>query len=267
MSELPHMVEPTGWTWERFEAPVAPSHNFWLGVDRNGNRWLTKLKGPFCAYREIVFARLAQAMGWSCQSSVFVKIDKHSAQTLGVSAGEVHSAHWFLDEHPRPLCSSSCALAFLRNKQVQTVEDLEGSNIAYLLDWPKSELAAHLFGRYEPPDRLFTVAHEFVIIDSELMFASDPCSFETARWWNQRDGGPSYSGRALTQEVCCDLISLSDREIEDALRVPKGISIRKPWPIAPILRKSRKVAAQLCAANNWPNPLVHRTCAKSHTGR
>lgn len=246
MSELPQMVESTGWTWERFEAPVAPSDNFWIGVDRNGNRWLTKLRKSFRAYREIVFARLAQTMGWSCQSSIFVRIDKHSAQTLGVSPGEVHSAHWFLDEHPHPLCSSSCALAFLRNGQIQTIEDLKGSDIAHLLDWPKSELAAHLFGGHEPPGRLFTAVHEFVIIDSELMFASDPSSFETAHWWNQVDGSPSYSGRALAQEVCCDLTSLSDSEINDALRVPKGISVHKPWPIAPILKKIRKVAAQLC---------------------
>lgn len=247
ISELPLLVDTTHWTWERFSSPAAHSRNFWLGIDRNGNRWLTKLRGAFYAYREIVFARLAQAMGWSCQSTVFARLDSQSAQTLGVSAGEVHAAHWFLDEHPSQPCTHTCALTFLIGKSIQTLDDLRGSDIAHLLDWPKSDFAAYLFGGNEPPGRLITVGHEFVIIDSETMFSAEPSSFETAQWWNLPNGSPSIIGRALAHEVCCELTSLSDDEIENTLRIPEGIVIRKPWAIAPILRKSRKSAAQFCA--------------------
>jgi hypothetical protein len=45
MRDLPPVVETTGWDWRSFEAPVAPSMNFWFGTDRQGNRWLTKLTG------------------------------------------------------------------------------------------------------------------------------------------------------------------------------------------------------------------------------
>lgn len=246
MSELPPVVETTGWRWEPFTAPFYPSTGFWTGVDREGNRWLTKLTGGFCAYREIVFARLAQAMNWSCQSSVFMRLDRQSAQVLEEPAGSIHAAHWFLDEHPHPPCSTGCALEFL-NKDIQTVEDLMGSNIAHLLDWPKSMFAAYVFGGLEPPGRLFTTAHEFVIIDSENMFHNGPSMFDTApHWWNEPDGRPSRAGRALALEVCRNLSALLDSQIQTALQVPAGIKFRRTWPIAPKLAASRKFASRYC---------------------
>lgn len=84
MRDLPTVIDTKGWNWIRFTAPVAPSHNFWLGTDLQGNRWLTKLTGEFNAYREIVFGRLAQQMNWSCQSTVFMRVDSKSARLLGV---------------------------------------------------------------------------------------------------------------------------------------------------------------------------------------
>lgn len=97
MRDLPQVVETTGWSWRSYEAPVAPSMNFWIGTDREGNRWLTKLTGDFCAYREIVFARLAQRMHWSCQSSVFMRLDESSANEIGAKPGGgsmPHTGSW-----------------------------------------------------------------------------------------------------------------------------------------------------------------------------
>jgi len=114
---------------------------------------------------------------------------------------------------------------------------------AHILDWPKSEFAAYLFGGNEPPGRLFTTSHELVIIDSEQMFATGPCNFETARWWNEADGSPSSLGRTLSLEVCADLTALSESKVQDALRVPVGVSFRELWRIAPKLKASRRFAA------------------------
>jgi hypothetical protein len=249
IEELPQVVETLGWTWEPFKGPVAPSRNFWLGVDRQGNRWLTKLTGSFYAYREIVFARLAQRMKWSCQSSVFMRLDKYSAQTLGVPADDVHAAHWFLDEHVNPPCSPACQLEFLVGKPVRTVEDLLHSHVSHLLDWPKSEIAAFVFGGHEPPGRLFTKAHEFVIIDSELMFATNPCPFDSALWLTDPEGRPSRSGMALALEVCRELAALPPLAVKEALRVPENVTVRKRWPIAPKLKASRRFAAEFCASH------------------
>lgn len=243
MSDLPQSMSTIGWTWEQFEDPSGSTKTFWLGADCEGNLWLTKLRGSFYAYREIVFARLAQAMGWSCQSSVFLSLDPVSASILGVYPGEVHAAHWFMIEHKGQPCSGDCALKFLCNKEIGTVDDLIGSEVAHLLDWPKSEYAACLFGGNEPPGRLFTTAHEFVIIDSEQMFSSGPSEFDVASWCHDLNGESSQSGRMLAEQVCADILSLSERNIKDALFIPQRIKIRETWPIEPIIWASREFAA------------------------
>ena len=250
MKYLPPVLDSTGWTWERYSAPSGvPSDNFWLGFDLEGNRWLTKLRGSFYAYREIVFSHLAQKMGWSCQSSSFLRLNNESAKVLGVSTDEVHAAHWFMDEHIHAPCSPECSLEFMNGRSVETVDDLRDSEIDHLLDWPKSEFAAFLFGANELPGRLFTTAHEFVIIDSEQMFSTDPCSLDGAAWWKNPDGHLSLSGQALALEVCHDLCALSTEDLDDALSIPITISVRKRWLIEPKLKASRKFATQFCASH------------------
>jgi hypothetical protein len=244
MRDLPQSLSTRGWSWERFEAPSAFSDNFWIGTDCDGNRWLTKLRSSFYAYREIVFARLAQEMKWSCQSSVFLKLDKESAYILGENPNETHAAHWYIPEHKNQRCSEDCDFQFFIWKEIREVDDLVESPIANILDWPKSELAAYLFGGNEPPGRLITTDHKFVIIDSEQMFSSGPdYSFRTSPWWNKPNGKASQSGRALFAEVCADLTSLTKLDIEYALSIPRGIKIQLKWSIAENLRESRKFAA------------------------
>lgn len=246
MQDLPPVVDTNGWRWEQYRTPSFPSYNFWRGFDQDGTRWLTKLRGDFYAYREIVFARLAQKMGWSCQSSVFMKLDVKSGKELGVPAG-VHAAHWFLEEHPSVACGPECPKEGLRGRQIHTVDDLADSGIHHIMDWPKSQIAACLFGGNEPPDRLLTTAHELVIIDSEQMFSTDPCDIRETAWWNDRNGSPSESGRRLTLEVCRDLCELSPLDLQEALQIPEGVSVEQPWPIAPKLAASHEYARHFLA--------------------
>lgn len=262
MSELPAYASTSGWSWQRVAKPWHPSDGFWIGSDVDGNRWLTKLRGSFCAYREIVFGRLAQAMNWSCQSSVFIQLDQESAKVLGVHAGEVHAAHWYMDEHTSSSCGVGCVLKSLKNREIQAIEDIQKYDIQHLLDWPKSEFAAYIFGGNEPPGRFFTTNHEFVVIDSEQMFSTGPCPFDTSCWLVQPNGSPSQSGKLLAIEVCKDVSKLPNKLIAQALAVPKEVQIELLWPIAPKLHKSIEFAtafARLHAAtkpsgdwkNNW----------------
>ncbi len=211
--------------------------NFWIGTDRDGNRWLTKLRGDFYAYREIVFGRLAQQMGWSCQTTVFMRLDDQSARIIGAKPGELHAAHWFMDEHAHPPCSEDCNLAPLVGKRVGEVEDIADLAIAHILDWPKSEMAACLFGGNEPPGRLFTKQHEFVIIDSELMFATGPCAFDSTIWWGDNDM-PRPSGVELAKEVCSDLLALGQESLKKALALPATVTVQERWSIQPLLYRS-----------------------------
>lgn len=248
IDELPLVLDPTGWRWELFATPSFPSQSFWIGLDQDGNKWLTKLRGGFYAYREIVFARLAQKMGWSCQSSVFLRIDRNSAKKLGVNANEVHAAHWFLREHAHTQCSAQCQLSFLKDKSIETVDDLSGAEISHLLDWPKSDFAACLFGANEPSGHLFTIDHEFVIIDSEQMFSTDPCAFDCTGWWRRPDGCQSIPGKELALEVCRNFCDLSLADIEGAIAIPEGISVQQTWPIAARLKASRRFAMEFFAS-------------------
>lgn len=244
MDELPPCMSTLGWRWHQIKRPGHPSDEFWLGRDADGNRWLTKLRGSFYAYREILFGRLAQAMNWSCQSSIYICLDPVSAETVGRPAGEIHAAHWFMDEHASQSCSNKCAMTPLFNQEIRTIEDLRPHEIKYFLDWPKSEFAAYIFGGNEPPGKLITTDHEFVIIDSEQMFSTNPCSFDTASWLKHADGSPSQSSLALAIEVCKEVSRLPSALVSDALAVPTGVEVEFRWPIEPKLRQSLEFATQ-----------------------
>lgn len=249
MSELPALLDTSGWSWAIFEAPAHGSDGFWVGTDLHGHKWLTKLRGSFYAYREMVFARLAQRMGWSCQSSIFIRLDQDSAHCLQREVGEVHAAHWFIEEHVYPPCGPECALLPLVGREIQSPDDLHFSGIGGLLDWPKSEIAAYIFGGNEPPGRLFTVAHEFAIIDSEQMFSTGPCVFDDSPWLRYPDGSPSVAGKALAITVCREIGNLSSDDLTAALAIPHAINIDLRWPIAPKVHASVKFAAAYHRAN------------------
>lgn len=243
MVDVPPVLSTKGWQWRQIKHPCHPSNGHWIGTDREGHRWLTKLRGAFYAYREIVFGKLAEQMGWSCQTSTYIRLDPASVATLGVSNGTIHAAHWYLDEHgPKP-CSPSCPMRALA--EVRSLEDLEGVAVAHLMDWPKSEFAAYIFGANEVSDRLFTATHEFVIIDSEQMFATGPCSFETA-FWVRPDivASQRAKGFELAATTCADVSRLSPTQVAEALKVPRGVSIHRRWPIAPKIKQSVNFASQ-----------------------
>ena len=246
IQDVPPMQSTFGWDWKPYSTPSFPSYNFWIGTDSSGNRWLTKLKGGFYGYRELVFAKLAQQVGWSCQTSTFVELDDAAVRIFGKPDTErFHAAHWFMPEHASTACSTDCPMTFLFRRPIASIiDDLSGSEIMHLRDWPKSEFAACLFGGNEPPGRLFTRSHEFVIIDSEMMFASKPSPLSGTMWWNSPDGTPSVHGRQLALEVCREVAALTESQLKGFLRLPKNVELKEEWPIAPLLKASYDYAKQ-----------------------
>lgn len=241
--DLPPVLGTNGWIWKQLENPGHPSDGHWLATDTEGHRWLTKLRGSFYAYREITFAKLAQGLGWSCQSSTYIRLDVASAAIVGATAGEVHAAHWYLDEHAARPCGVPCPMHPLARLEIRSVEDLEGIDVAHLRDWPKSEFAAYVFGANEPSDGLFTSQHEFVIIDNEQMFSTRPCPFESTHWLRGLAGAAYLKGLELADETCADIASLTGAKLSAALAIPSGVNIDRRWPIAPKIRQSIKFAS------------------------
>ena len=243
IADLPRLCNTRGWTWAQIQNAGHPSHGHWLATDAEGHRWLSKLRGSFYAYREITFAKLAQAMGWSCQSSTYIKLDAGSAEVLGRAVGEVHAAHWHLDEHASHPCSACCPMHALVGLQIRSVADLAGLGVAHLLDWPKSEFAAYIFGANEPSGRLITSQHEFVIIDNEQMFSTGPCSFESAHWLRDQEDSAYLKGLALATETCTDIAGISTTMLTQALAIPRGVKVDRHASIAPRVKQAATFAA------------------------
>ena len=58
VKQLPPVIETQNWDWKPFESPLSGDNGFFVGTDQLGNAWLTKMRGSFYGYREIVFERL-----------------------------------------------------------------------------------------------------------------------------------------------------------------------------------------------------------------
>ena len=238
LTDLPPFMSTLGWAWERIDRPGHPSDGFWIGTDLSGNRWITKLRGGFYAYREILFAAIAQKMGWSCQSTIYIKIDPVSAITLNCKVELTHAAHWYMEEHASSPCKHDCALRRLNNNEIINIEEFGKLEILNIIDLPKSDLAVYIFGANEPCGRFFTRDHQFIIIDSEQMFSSGPCQFQASPWLKTSDGSKCTGGLSLAMEVCENILSLNDEFLNRALSVPEGINIKMNWQIAPKLKAS-----------------------------
>ncbi|MDO8414637.1 MAG: hypothetical protein Q7S87_00345 [Agitococcus sp.] len=235
MTSLPAVVDCAEWDWK----PADSMNGFWIGTDKQGNRWLTKLRGSFCAYREIVFARIAQELGWSIQSSSFICLDSRSAKMLGRAESEVHAVHWYMKEHQAMPCSLGCPLVPLRNgiPTNRFIEKLSSSQIGNIRDLLRCEIAIYIFGALEPCGYFYTPEHDFVIIDSELVFSSGPRPINESPLLKNSDGTISDESVILALEVCAQVSALSEDMVSRIIAIPNEIHIDENWSISDIVRK------------------------------
>ena len=234
--ELPSVLKTDGWEWEQFSTPSNPSYDFWVGTDAHGIKWLTKLKGGFSGYREIVFARLAQEMDWSCQTSVFALFDKDSQEQLSIENGNnIHAVQYFMNEHSHERCTENCPHQILR-EPISTIKSLKGIPIKNILDWPKSDIAACIFGAGEQSGVFFTDSHNFVIIDSEQMFSCGPGNLNQTAW---DKGCIDPELQKLKVETCKEIQNLSNKTIQKSLNVPEKVNFEMPWSISDRIKSSR----------------------------
>lgn len=251
--ELPSTLLANDWTWQPFSTPSFPSQQVWLGTDAQGRVWLTKLSGSYHAYREIVFARIAQQLGWSCQSSVFLQLSKADANAIGAEYGEVHAAHWFFKEHGHPnQCGPGCPLHGRLGVEIESIEQLATLGAHHAVDLARGHFASCLFGANEAPQALITTDHEMVLIDNETMFQSLPCPLNGTSYWGC-DGG-----QHLVREVCEQIAALPDTALLDALEIPPGLKIRRENEIAPRLRAGHAFARHFAQDPSSPIPPATR---------
>jgi hypothetical protein len=87
ISELPKLLDASDWKWQKppqRHSGMGMSPEWWIGADRGGRKWLVKMRNGFYAYREHVFASLAQRLRISCLSSAYLLIgsEKHLREAM-----------------------------------------------------------------------------------------------------------------------------------------------------------------------------------------
>ena len=158
-------------------------------------------------------------------------------------------ANWFLNEHPQEACSLVCPRkeleAQLNNPGGDPVSVLRHSKVAFALDLARGDMMACLCGANEPSDRLLTCNHEFVMVDNERMFSSDPSSPMKCRWIERPSGQVSEHGLTLERELCFAFAGVTDSEISKLCCIPPGYHVEERWSISDKLICARDKAKKL----------------------
>ena len=244
ISALPVLMSADGWRWER---NGRFPKDFWLGEDSNGSRWLVKLHGSFYSFREHAFARLAQHLGLSCQSSVLLKLPQHSPpRREQEDLEECQIALELLDEHADALCSPSCPLSPLELAVNSATGDrvalVEQAGVANASDWIRADMLAYLCGANEPCDQLITKDHQLVIIDSEQMFSTDSVELRDCDWFESTNGDKSTRALQIADALCSRLAKTTDFELGLFSAVPDGYVVNQLWSIGERMLSARRAA-------------------------
>ena len=278
-SALPILMASKGWNWRNAEHAGIPSRpDFWIGEDGAGNRWLVKMKGGFCAWRDRAFSVIAQAIGISCQSATFLLLEPGSPPLEGlgrpIRGGGRHvnleqSAIWLLPEHVKGRCSEGCPLPLLNQcmRGADPVEALSQAPVGYAVDIVRGEILGYLCNQFEPADKLYTPDHFFVQIDNERMFVKEPANLLACPWLQRRHEW-SLEGLNEARMVCASVTKLPDEIIFDAASRPQNYKIIRPWDVGKLVRGLRARASQYlsrvdrlieqCAAGNAPPTSLFR---------
>src|SRR6266850_1973336 len=83
--DLPPHLYASGWRWRR-----ARGRHHWIGTDRSGRSWFVKMTGSECAHRERVFDLLAQNLGLSCQSCVYLTLPEEALPLVETQVKEFY---------------------------------------------------------------------------------------------------------------------------------------------------------------------------------
>lgn len=235
------MVIGSDWIWQKppvREGWLGADPDWWIGTDTNNCKWIVKMTGGFYAYREHVFASLAQRLGMSCQSSAYLIIPSADAEPRRSTRNSepYQLAIWLMNEHGAEPCSADCPLKLLNQANFHKMHDAD-SKIPHIGDAARADVLGHLCGQFEPHGHFFTVDHEYVVIDNEGMFA-DPPSLRECRWIEQLED------RSMVAGVCRDLVDVSDTELQSIAAIPQDYVLLTGHEVFEDLRAAKDAASE-----------------------
>jgi hypothetical protein len=237
IAELPALLVANEWCWE----PCSFRGECVIGIDPESRRWLVQIRGSQRAYQEHVFARLAQHLGISCQSSVLLQIPSSNFPPLDDTLNNDTSqlAIWLMEEHDSGNCAASCLFKDGLAKSTASESDLLqwlNSGLPHVVDLVKGDLLGYLCGGAEKPDRFWTADHQYVVIDNERMFECEP-NLSACPWMDWS------TGRNLAKELLECLASIPDEELCRMAELPSGYVVSPHLCLKTRLLQIKKLAA------------------------
>jgi hypothetical protein len=218
ITELPRLLVANDWRWE----PCSFRGECVIGIDPESRRWLVQIRGSQKAYQEHVFAKLAQRLGISCQSSVLLQIPwsnfPQMDDTLNNDTSQL--AIWLMEPHVPGRCGDGCPFTAVGEciDSEERLAQLLNSGLPHVVDFVKGDLLGFLCGGAEKPDRFWTADHQYVVIDNERMFECEP-NLAACQWMDWP------IGRNLAKELLESLASIPDEELCRMEELPSGYAV------------------------------------------
>jgi hypothetical protein len=210
-----------------------------IGIDHESTRWLVPIRGSIKAHQEHVFSLLAQRLGISCQSSVYLHIPATNRPAMEDTVNEECSqlAICLIDEHPKQKCGEDCPLGEFKNS-IETEDQLDqfvNSGLPHVGDFVNGDILSYLCGGAEKNDRLWTIAHEYVLIDNERMFECEANLEEC--WWMKFP-----TGEKLACEISRRLTLISDNELRAMTKLPDTYHLNTSKDYGECLIRTKQLA-------------------------
>ncbi len=232
IENLPLEVDSSSWNWSK-----ADNGEFWIGHDKDGNKWLMKGRGSFYALRERASAYLLQSIGINSQSSSFIILPEDSLPVLEKSDIERYQlAIRYIDEHGENCkAEENCLLKGLHDQfheASKKVSFLERCYIKNIIDWVKMEVMACLCGANEASGRLFSQDHIMYVIDNEQMFSTIPSNPITYTSWFEIEFDATMK---ITLDLCEKLSNINERDIKVFTTIPENYVVDELWSIPELM--------------------------------
>lgn len=230
------MLVADEWRWE----PCDFRRYCVIGIDPESRRWLVQIRGSQRAYQEHVFARLAQLLGVSCQSSVLLQIPSSNFPPLDDTLNNDKSqlAIWLMEPHVPGRCGDGCPFTEVGEciDSEERLVQLLNSGLPHVEDFVKGDLLGYLCGDADKQDRFWTAEHQYVVIDNERMFECEP-NLAACPWME------SFTGRKLAKELLGCLASIPDEELCRMADLPAGYVVCSNLSLKMRLLQIKELAA------------------------
>jgi len=173
LAELEPHVFADGWRWQ----PSPAKRGQWIGIDEEGRKWLVMSTGSFDAMRERVFDLIAQGLGLSCQSCIFITLPKEAEPLRYATHAEVYQgAITYIPPHDSRPCSKTCALEpwVGSGHDASFVRFLAEGRIKNATDLLVGNVLGYLFGASERLEFVISTEHRLFLVDNEYTLLGRP---------------------------------------------------------------------------------------------